>query len=151
MFHAVVSRGRFSLPAPSVPRNRHVCNYYFYYNLKFLSRWFAFLVDNKQCSLWIMRHLLHFGYHGNLEHQMGYWLFSIYHSQIIIKWRNLFLLLLRWEYTILNMICFFVTVGTVPCCGCNAIACFIWSAPLCISSDLIWYTMYPCLCLIVFM
>ena len=28
-FHAVVARGRFSLPAPVAPRNRHVCSFLF--------------------------------------------------------------------------------------------------------------------------
>lgn len=36
LFHAVVARGRFSLPAPSVPHDRHVCPYfssYFWNNI----------------------------------------------------------------------------------------------------------------------
>ena len=37
IFHAVVARGRFSLPAPSVPHNRHVCHYV---SLQF---WISFL------------------------------------------------------------------------------------------------------------
>lgn len=38
IFHAVVARGRFSLPAPSVPHNRHVSSYSYFRRLSVIQR-----------------------------------------------------------------------------------------------------------------